>query len=155
MINRILHLLARFLPGATNLRPFLHRQRGVKIYGNVFIGDDVYIENEYPECIEIHEGAQIALRCTIVAHTRGVGKIIIGKNAFIAVGCTIVCAPGKSLTIGEGSVVSAGSIVQRDIPRNTFCGSPRIKAIATLTAPFTLNTSYEDFVRGLRPLRRR
>ena len=46
--------MARFLPGSTSLRPFLHKLRGVRIQGDVFIGDDVYIENEYPECIEIH-----------------------------------------------------------------------------------------------------
>src|SRR5207302_1742011 len=39
--NRILHLLCRVLPGATNLRPFLHRLRGVRIEGRVSIGDDV------------------------------------------------------------------------------------------------------------------
>ena len=62
--NRILHLIARFGPGATTFRPYLHKLRGVKIYGNVFIGDDVYLENEYPEAVEIHDGAGIALRET-------------------------------------------------------------------------------------------
>ena len=50
--NRILGLVARWAPGATTVRPFLHRLRGVRITGRVFIGDDVYMENEYPECIE-------------------------------------------------------------------------------------------------------
>jgi hypothetical protein len=77
--NRILHLLARFSPGATTIRPFLHKLRGVKIRGKIFIGDDVYIENEYPECIEINDEAQIVLRTTIMAHFRGTGKVIIGK----------------------------------------------------------------------------
>ena len=61
-INRILHLMARFGPGATTLRPFLHKLRGVKIHGKIYIGDDVYLENAHPDCIEIHDGAQIALR---------------------------------------------------------------------------------------------
>ena len=152
IFNRILHLMARFLPGSTSLRPFLHRLRGVKIHGKIFIGDDVYLENEYPECVEIHEGAVIGIRCAIVAHTRGPGKIIIEKNVVIAVGCTIVCASGQSLTIGEGSVISAGSVVQNNIPPYTLCAGPRIKAVATVTVPFTLQTSYQDFVRGLRPL---
>ena len=56
--NRILHLLARFSPGATSVRPLLHRLRGVRIHGTIFIGDEVYLENEYPEAIEIQEGAQ-------------------------------------------------------------------------------------------------
>ena len=69
--NRLLHQLARSLPGASSLRPFLHRLRGVKIHGKVYIGDDVYLENEYPECIEIHDEVQIGLRTTVIAHTRG------------------------------------------------------------------------------------
>ena len=153
VFNRILHLMARFLPGSTSLRPFLHRLRGVKIHGKIFIGDDVYLENEYPECVEIHDGAVIALRSTIIAHTRGQGKINIEKNALISAGCTIVCSSGQSLTIGEGSVISAGSVVANDIPSYTLCAGPRIKAMARVTVPFTLNTSHQDFLRGLRPLR--
>jgi hypothetical protein len=72
-------MIARFGSGATTFRPYLHKLRGVKIYGNVFIGDDVYLEYEYPEAVEIHDGAGIALRSTIIAHYRGPGKIIIGK----------------------------------------------------------------------------
>jgi acetyltransferase-like isoleucine patch superfamily enzyme len=153
MFNRILHLMARFLPGSTSLRPFLHRLRGVKIHGKIFIGDDVYLENEYPECVEIHDGALIGLRSTIIAHSRGPGKVIIEKNAVITVACTIVCSSGQSLTIGEGSVISAGSVVANDIPSYTLCAGPRIKAMAKITVPFTLNTSHRDFIQGLRPLR--
>jgi len=155
MFNRVLHLMARSLPGSNSLRPFLHRLRGVRIQGKVFIGDDVYLENEYPECVEIHDGAIVGLRCTIIAHTRGEGKIIIEKNVVIGAGCIIVCASGQSLTIGEGSVISTGSVVQNDIPPRTLCAGPRIKAVATVTIPFTLQTSYQDFIRGLRPLRPR
>jgi acetyltransferase-like isoleucine patch superfamily enzyme len=152
MFNRILHLMARFLPGSTNLRPFLHRLRGVKIYGKVFIGDDVYLENEYPECVEIHDGASIGLRSTIVAHTLHPGKIVIEKLAVITTGCLIVCPPRKTLTIGEGAVVSAGSTVQNDIPPYTLCGAPRIKAFAKITVPFTLDVEHEKFTRGLKPI---
>ncbi len=66
--NRILHLLAQFAPGATSLRPFLHKLRGVKIHGTIFIGDQVYLENEYPEMVEIHDGVQIVLRTIIMCH---------------------------------------------------------------------------------------
>ena len=152
--------MARSLPGSTNLRPFLHRLRGVKIYGKVFIGDDVYLENEYPECIEIHDGSAILLRNTIIAHFEGLrkdtieqGKIVIGKNAIIMSACTIVCSPGKNLVIGDGSVISTGSIVQNDIPPHTLCAAPRIKAVASVPVPFTFHTNYKEFVRGLRPLK--
>ena len=152
--NRWLHLLARFLPGSTSLRPWLHRLRGVVISGRVFIGDEVYLENEYPESIELQDGALIGLRSTIVAHTRGPGRVIIGKNAVLGAGTLVVCSVGKTLTIGEGAVIAAGSVVSNSIPPFTFCGGPRVQAIAQVTVPFTLETSHEAFLRGLRPFRR-
>lgn len=145
--------MARILPGSTNLRPFLHRLRGVKIGVGVFIGDDVYLENEFPECVEIQDGASIGLRSTVIAHTRGAGKIVIGKQAAITAGCLIVCPEGKTLTIGEGAVISAGSTVTNNIPPYTLCGAPRIKAFAKITVPFVLDMDHEDFTRGLKPLR--
>ena len=148
-----LHLMARFLPGGRNLRPFLHRVRGVKIGKNVFIGDDVYLEEDFPECVEIHDGVVIAPRCTIIAQTRGPGKIVIEKNVAFGANCLVVCALGKTLTIGEGAVISAGSTVSHDIPAHTLCGPPRLKAFAHVTVPFTLNTTYEEFRRGLEPMR--
>jgi len=153
--NRILHLLARNLSGAANLRPVLHRLRGMRIDRNVFIGDDVYLENEYPENVEIHEGAIISLRATIIAHTRGAGRIVIGKNAFIGANCVIAAAPGKTLTIGEGAVLAIGSVVTTDIPPLTFCSGEKAHPVAQVTTPFTIDTSYEAFVKGLRPLERK
>jgi serine acetyltransferase len=152
--NRLLHLLARFLPGATSLRPSLHRLRGVKVAKGVFIGDEVYLDNEHPEAIELQEGALIGLRSTIVAHTRGPGRVVIGKNAVIGAGSLITCSGGKSLEIGEGAVIAAGSVVANSIPPFTLCGSPRARALAIVTVPFTLETSFQDFLRGLRPLRK-
>src|ERR671925_529012 len=107
--NRLLHQLARLLPGATSLRPFLHRLRGVKIYGRIFIGAS----------------------------------------------CVIAASPGKTLSIGKGSVLGIASLVTSDVPPHTFYSGEKAKPIATVTAPFTVDTSYEHFVRGLRPLPRR
>ena len=151
--NRVLHLLARFLPGATSLRPFLHRLRGMKVAQGVFIGEDVYLDNEFPEAIELREGALIGLRSTIVAHTRGAGRVIIGKNAVLGAGTLITCSGGQTLEIGEGAVVGAGSVIGNSVPPFTLCGPSRVKTVATVTVPFTLDTSYQEFLRGLRPLR--
>jgi acetyltransferase-like isoleucine patch superfamily enzyme len=156
IFNRALHLMARFLPGSTSLRPFLHRLRGVKIQGRVFIGDDVYLENEYPDCVEIHDGAGIGLRSTIIAHSGDIGergKIVIGKNAAIMSCCTVICSAGQTLTVGEASVLSAGSVLTNDVPPHTLCAGPRVRAVATVTVPYTLKAKHGDFVRGLRPLR--
>jgi len=143
-------MCARFGPGCTTLRPLLHRYRGVKIEGHVFIGDEVYIENEYPECVEILDGAQITLRSTIIAHFRGAGRVVIGKNVWVGPHSFITAsAPGQTVTIGEGAVLAAGSVVTRDVPAFTFVGGVPARPIARVTVPMTLETSYEDFQKGL------
>jgi acetyltransferase-like isoleucine patch superfamily enzyme len=155
VLNRILGMLARFAPGATTLRPFLHRLRGVRITGRVFIGDDVYVENEYPDCIELQEGAQICLRSILIAHTRGAGRIVIGKDAFVGANCVVAASPGTTLTIGEGAVIATSSVVAADVPAHTLLGNEKAKPLARVTVPFTMETAYERFVAGLRPLKRK
>ena len=133
--NRILHLLARFGPGATTMRPFLHKLRGVKIHGKVFIGDDVYLENEYPECIEINDGSTIGLRSNLIAHFRGPGKIIIGKNVSIRMGCNIAASPGQILTIGDGSTSWNGFNCNKRCPAFYLCcGGSRQTKIQNVSA---------------------
>jgi acetyltransferase-like isoleucine patch superfamily enzyme len=150
--NRLLHLLCRFLPGSTNLRPALHRVRGVRITGRVFIGEDVYLDSEYPECIEIHDGVQIGPRSMIIAHTRGAGKVVLRENSFVGANSVIVTSSGRTLTIGEGAVLTASSLITSDVPPYTLVGGERAKPLARVTRPFTGETSFDEFVRGLRPL---
>jgi acetyltransferase-like isoleucine patch superfamily enzyme len=150
--NRLLHLLARFSPGATTVRPFLHRLRGVKIRGRVFICDEVYIENEYPECVEIHDEVQLGIRVMIIAHTRGPGNVIIGKSAYIGPNTVVLGHPGRTLVLGEGCVVAASSVVTTSLPAFTLArGNPAVP-IARVTVPLSLADDYDDFIAGLRPL---
>lgn len=152
-INRILHLMARFLPGSTTMRPFLHRLRGVKIHGKVFIGEDVYLENSYPECIEIHDDVQITLKTNMIVHSRGgVGKIIIQNNAYIGMASNIAASPGQTLTIGEGAAIAMGSNVTKDVPPFTLVAGSPVKPIYRVTVPMSLNTDFTDWKKGLRPL---
>ena len=152
--NRFLHLLCRFGPGGETLRPFLHRMRGVKIGKNVWIGDDVYLDNEFPECIELEDGAMIELRATILAHTHGAGRVVIGKNAVVGAGAIVVTSGGRTLVIGEGSVIMASSLVTGSIAPYTLYGSDASKPLARITKPFTPDTTYEEFMTALRPLSR-
>jgi FkbH-like protein len=149
---RVLGLMARFVPGSETVRPFLHRLRGVQITGRVFIGDDVYIENEYPEFIELREGAQIGLRSILIAHTRGPGRIVIGKRAFLGANCMVLATPGTTITIGDGAVVSASSVIAADVPAHTFMGCEKAKPMGKASVPLAMGTSWESFLAGLAPL---
>ena len=148
-INRILHLLARFGPGSYTLRPFLHRLRGVKIGKGVFLGDDVYIENENPEDVEIQDGASIVLKSVIMAHFRERGRVIVEKNARIGMACTVSANDGRTVRIGEGAVLGTGSHVSHDVPAFTFVAPPPVQAVCRTTIPLTPDTSFEEWKKGL------
>ena len=55
-----------------------------------------------------------------------IGKpIVIERNVWIAAGATII----GGLTVGENSVVAAGSVVTRDVPPNTLVGGNPARVI--------------------------
>lgn len=153
--NRVLHQLARILPGSRSVRPRLHRLRGVAIGRNVFIGDDVYIENEYPECVEVGDNVEIALRTVIIAHLRGPGGIVIERDVWIGACCLISCVSGRILTIGEGAVIGAGSVITSSVAAHAFVRPAPPEQIATAAVPLAIAPSYFAFFRGLRPVRSR
>jgi serine acetyltransferase len=155
LMNRVLHLMARQLPGATGLRLHLHRWRGVKVGSNVFIGDEVYLENEYPERIEIQDGAQISIRAIVLAHTRGPGWVVIERDAYVGPNAVVVTSAGRTLRIGEGAVVGAGVVVTKDVLPRMFIPPQPANPVATVTVPLAKAEHVEDFIRGLVPLRQR
>jgi len=152
--NRWLHLLARFAPGSQSLRPVLHRWRGAKIGPGVFIGDDVYIDGEYPELVEIERDACVSMRVVIVAHARIPGRVVIEQESFIGPGTVIYCTGGTVLRIGAGAVVAGGSVITRSVPARTMVAPPPTRPVAHVKHPFTLRTSMRDFVAGLSPIHR-
>ncbi|MEY4273478.1 MAG: hypothetical protein RL638_426 [Bacteroidota bacterium] len=88
---------------------------GVKIEDNVFIGHNVtFVNDRYPRATNpdgsIQTDADWKLETTIVK-----------KGASIGSSVTILCG----VTIGEGALVGAGSVVTKDVPANTVVvGNP-------------------------------
>ncbi|HEY4134126.1 MAG TPA: sugar O-acetyltransferase [Alphaproteobacteria bacterium] len=54
--------------------------------------------------------------------------IVIEKNVWIAAGATVV----GGVTVGENSVIAAGSVVTKDVPPNTLVGGNPAKAIRSI-----------------------
>jgi acetyltransferase-like isoleucine patch superfamily enzyme len=133
----------------------LHRLRGVRIGRNVFIGDDVYLDNEYPEAIEIGDDVQISIRAVIIAHTRGPGRVIVGKEAFIGPQVIVACSAGRVIRIGEGAVVSAGCVVTRTVPPHVVLTPARAEVAAHASVSLSVAETMEQFTSGLRPLKSR
>jgi len=121
---------------------------------DIFIGDDVYLENEHPSSVEIQDGVHISVRAMILAHTRGAGSIVIEKDVFIGPNTVIATSGSKALRIGEGAVIGAGVVVTRDVPARAFLVNEMPKPIATVGLPLTKAETVEEFTRGLLPLKR-
>lgn len=156
LINRVFHKVAFFCPGGKNLRPCLHRKRGVHIGKNVWIAQFVYIDELHPENVTIGDNCTIGLRTSIFSHLywgkkrkNHHGSVVIEKNVYIGPHCVIL----PSVRIGEGAVIKAGTVVTRDVPPHTLWGVPQGEALGYVTVPLTPEHTYEEFLRGLRPIR--
>ncbi|QJC53422.1 acyltransferase [Paenibacillus albicereus] len=57
--------------------------------------------------------------------------VFIGNNVWIGTRCTILAG----VTIGDGAVIAAGSVVIRDVPARTVVGGTPAKAIRELHLP--------------------
>jgi len=156
VVNKFLSKIAFIIPGGSALRPWLHRLRGVKISKNVWISQYVYIDEPHPENVIIKENVSIGLRSTIFTHLywgkKGpddkVGKVVIEKNVYIGPHCVIL----PNVTIGEGSVIVAGTVVSKNVPANVLYGHSPATALARVTHPLIEGVSYEKFLLGLRKI---
>lgn len=91
--------------------------------GGLDIGDDVMIGPNVSLITSGHPIAPSQRRNGVIAK-----PIVIGKNVWIAAGATII----GGVTVGENSVVAAGSVVTRDVPPNTLVGGNPARVIRSI-----------------------
>jgi len=137
------------LPGGQSLRVLLHRARGVNIGKNVWISLNVVLETESPNLITIEDSVFIGIGVIVIAHFRESRRgVRIGKQAFIGPGVIIL----PNVEIGEGAVVTAGSVVTSSVPAMTVVqGNPAV-SIAKCGVPLEPNTPFMEFSMRLKPL---
>jgi acetyltransferase-like isoleucine patch superfamily enzyme len=147
--NRILQILARLAPGATSTRVRLNRWRGVKIGKGVWIGYDSIIETSHPHLVTICDRVAIGIRVTIIAHNREQQGVLIEEDAAVGAGAIVL----PNVTIGRGSIVTAGSVVTKSVPPKTMVQGNPARPIAMVEVPLGLDVSLKEFAKGLRPIR--
>lgn len=146
-MNRILQMLTMILPGGQSLRVSLHRARGVSIGRNVWISYNVVLETGFPQLITIDDSAFIGIGVIVIAHFKELHRgVRIGKQAFIGPGVIIL----PDVEIGEGAVVTAGSVVTSSVPAMTVVqGNPAVP-IAKCGVPLRPDTPLKEFSRRLK-----
>lgn len=141
VFNATVIWLARYIPWL-GLKNILYRFLGMNVGRNAAVGAMAVFDFFYPELITLGENCVIGYNATILCHEFLVeeyrtGPVVIGPNCLIAANTTVL--PG--VTIGANTYVSAGSLVNRDLPPNVLAGGvpariikPR-EAVATNDVP--------------------
>lgn len=87
----------------------------VEIGDNCMIGSNCVIFDTDIHPIDPTKRRQV---CTEIVSTK---PVTIGKNVWLGVNCTIL----KGVTIGDNSIIGAGSVVTGDVDKNSiFAGNP-------------------------------
>lgn len=110
------------------LRAAILRKIGCHVGKNVFIGEYVRVDIWHADMITLEDRVSIASGCRLLCHQRDfsdycvgddylqldyvIKPIVLKKGCFIGMESFIM--PG--VTVGEGAVIGAGSLVTKDIP---------------------------------------
>jgi len=136
-------ILEPFCP--RKLRPWFLRRMGCHVGKNVFVGDYVRVDKNHADLIYIDDYAHLTAGCRLLCHQRDLSNYHVGDNAAecgyrlgeihigkgVMIGMETMIMPG--VTIGDGAIVGAMSLVTKDIPPYTIAtGHPArvVKAVA-------------------------
>lgn len=122
-------------------RPRILRKLGCKVGKDVFVGDYVRIDLSHADMITIDDHAHVASGTRLLCHQRNMSDYCVGddyaKLGYIIkpihlckgslVGMDSFIMPG--VTIGEGAIVGAGSLVTKDVPAWTIATGRPAKVV--------------------------
>lgn len=126
MRNFIIIQIARYMPFLSVKNALYRHGLGMKVGETTAFALMVMVDLMFPERIAVGDNAIIGYNTTLLTHEYlieeyRIGEIQIGNNVMIGANCTVL--PGVS--IGDGAVVAAGTIVTKDVAANTFvAGNP-------------------------------
>ena len=144
--KKLLKLIAKQLPGC-GLRIRLLRMCGYVIGNSVYVGEDFIIIDDLGDTqfnLSIGDRASISPRVTFVLHTQPnesriapyvnshKGSIAVHSDAWIGTGAVIL----PNVTIGEGAVVGANSVVTKDVAPYTVVGGVPAHKIKEVNVPW-------------------
>ena len=123
-------LLSPFNP--RKVRPWVLRKIGCHVGKDVFVGSEVWIDSGHTDLITIEDHVHITGRTVLLCHKKDLKNYCVGDDyaalkyikapIHLCKGCSTgtasIIMPG--VTIGEGAIIGAGSLVTKDIPAWTI-----------------------------------
>ncbi|MEN8701642.1 acyltransferase [Bacillus infantis] len=130
--NFIVIQLARYTP-FLGLKNWLYRTfLKMKVGDQTSFALMVMLDVMFPEKISVGRNTVIGYNTTILAHEYLIreyrlGEVNIGSEVMIGANSTLL--PG--ITIGDGAIISAGTLVHKDVPPGSFVGGNPMRVIYT------------------------
>lgn len=130
--NFVVIQLARYTP-FLGMKNWLYRSfLRMKVGEHTSFALMVMLDVMFPEKISVGRNTVIGYNTTILAHEYLIkeyrlGNVEIGSEVMIGANSTIL--PGVS--IGDGAIVSAGTLVHKDVPPGSFVGGNPMRVIYT------------------------
>ncbi len=138
------------------IRPAILKIIGCKVGKNVFIGSQIWVDSGHAELIEIDDHAHVDARVILLCHKRDLNNYFIQDDytklpykkgiIHLCKGCSIgtntMIMPG--VTVGEGSIVGAYSLVTKDIPAWTIAVGRPAKVVKYIPERKSTNNEYSD-----------
>ncbi|MGG4491554.1 acyltransferase [Metabacillus idriensis] len=130
--NFIVIQLARYTPFLA-MKNWMYRNfLGMKVGEHTSFALMVMLDVMFPEKIKVGRNTVIGYNTTLLAHEYLIreyrlGDIVIGDEVMIGANSTVL--PG--VEIGDGAIVSAGTLVHKDVPAGAFVGGNPMRVIYT------------------------
>ncbi len=143
--NFIFIQIARYCP-ILPLKNWIYRRvLGMKVGKHTAFGLMAMVDVFFPELITVGENSIIGYNTTILAHEYLIkeyrlGEVVIGENVMIGANTTIL--PG--VTIGDGAVVAAGSVVHKDVAAGMFVGGNPLRELKGSRCPETAEEQQQE-----------
>lgn len=132
MKNFIVIQIARYMPFMRVKNTLYRSLLRMKVGKQTAFALMVMPDTMFPEKITIGDNTIIGYNTTILAHEYLIkeyrlGEVIIGSEVMIGANTTIL--PG--VTIGDKAIISAGTLVHKDVPSGCFVGGNPMRVIYT------------------------
>lgn len=130
--NFVVIQIARYTP-FLGMKNWLYKTfLGMKVGDRTSFALMVMLDIMFPEKISVGRNTVIGYNTTILAHEYLIkeyrlGEVVIGSEVMIGANTTIL--PG--ITIGDGAIVSAGTLVHKDVPAGAFVGGNPMSIVYT------------------------